>query len=110
MDKSIHSPESTVFTERLKMLRKKRGLNQRQLANKLNVPHNTVARIELGERRVDVLEYIQILDALETNAEKEFTSLLHEVRLPLSKSANYNLPNGAAVSFRVKKRNMKRNT
>jgi len=76
MEKSIHSPQSKILAERLTKLRKNAGLNQRQLTEKLDVPHNTVARIELGERRVDVLEYLQILDALDIKPRPEFGRLL----------------------------------
>jgi transcriptional regulator with XRE-family HTH domain len=38
-------------------------LSQRQLAEKLGVPHNWVQRIESLERRVDVAEFIAIARA-----------------------------------------------
>jgi len=36
------------------------GLTQRDLAARLKRPHSFVGRIEAGERRVDVIEFIEI--------------------------------------------------
>jgi transcriptional regulator with XRE-family HTH domain len=39
------------------------GLSQREFAKKLNRTNNFVWRIEAGERKVDVLEFIEIAKA-----------------------------------------------
>ena len=51
--------------------RKGIGLSQADVATKLNKPQQFVSRYELGERRLDVIEYLDIaavlgLDALTT--------------------------------------------
>ena len=46
--------------------RKARGLTQYQLANKLGRPQSYIAKIERVERRVDVVEFVELLDALDT--------------------------------------------
>ena len=43
----------TTFSERLKGLRKKRGLNQREFAQQLGVSNSTVAMYETGRREPD---------------------------------------------------------
>lgn len=40
------------------------GLTQRELAAKLNRAHTFVAKVELGERRIDVVEFIELARAL----------------------------------------------
>jgi transcriptional regulator with XRE-family HTH domain len=48
----------------LQSARTELGYTQRQLAQKLKRPHTVVAKIELGERRIDVLEFIELANAL----------------------------------------------
>jgi transcriptional regulator with XRE-family HTH domain len=75
MKKSIYSPKAKIVVERLKELRKKAGLTQRDLAVKLEVPRGTIGRIELGDRRVDVAEFHTILEVLGVNPEREFRAI-----------------------------------
>ena len=75
MNKSIYSPKAKIVVERLKELRKKAGLTQRDLAAKLEVPRGTIGRIELGDRRVDVAEFHTILEVLGVNPEREFRAI-----------------------------------
>lgn len=44
--------------------RKRAGLSQAALAAKLGKPQSYVSKCELGERRVDVVEFLEIADAL----------------------------------------------
>ena len=57
MEKSIHTPEYAVLRSELSLARKKAGLSQRQLASRLQVPHSWVAKVENGERRIDLIEF-----------------------------------------------------
>jgi transcriptional regulator with XRE-family HTH domain len=57
MDKSIHTPEYSALRSELSLARKKAGLSQRQLAARLRVPHSWVAKVENGERRIDLVEF-----------------------------------------------------
>lgn len=75
MKKAIYTEQQRVFIERMKELRKKAGLTQRELAEKLDVPQNTVARVEIGERRLDVLEYFQVLAILGVSPKAEVSKL-----------------------------------
>ena len=79
MQKTIHSARYKVFTERIKVLREKAGLTQREFAEALDVPRSTVARIEMGERRVDVVEYLLILEVLGVEPKAEFRKLVGAV-------------------------------
>ena len=44
--------------------RREAGLTQRQLAERLKRPQSYVAKIEAGERRVDLIELVAIAKAL----------------------------------------------
>lgn len=65
MRKSIHSETYQRFTELLVHARKDAGLTQQQLADRLGKPQSFVAKYERGERRLDVVEFLEITEALE---------------------------------------------
>ena len=52
-----------MLRDRLVALRTSTGLTQRQLAQRLKVPPSWVAKTELGERRLDVLEFCRLVRA-----------------------------------------------
>ncbi|MDQ2654055.1 MAG: helix-turn-helix domain-containing protein [Chloroflexota bacterium] len=52
------------------------GLTQRDLAARLKRPHSFVGRMEAGERRIDVVEFIEIARALEADPQQLFAELL----------------------------------
>jgi transcriptional regulator with XRE-family HTH domain len=56
MQKSVHTKEYKALRAELRAIREKAGLSQRDLAAKLGVPHSWVAKVEAGERRIDVIE------------------------------------------------------
>jgi len=64
MFKSLHSSENARLVTWLKEQREDQGLTMRDLAKKLNISHSFVGKIEQGERRLDVIEYLQYCDAL----------------------------------------------
>ena len=47
--------------------RKAEGLTQRDVAARLSKPPSFVAKIEVGERRVDIIEFIAIARAIGTS-------------------------------------------
>ena len=56
MAKSIHSREYAVFRRLLRRVRADAGVTQAELASRLGVPQSRIAKVELGERRLDVIE------------------------------------------------------
>ena len=56
--------------------RKAAGLTQRQLASKLKRSNSFVWKIEAGERRVDLLEFIEIARCLDQDPLQMFSRLL----------------------------------
>lgn len=57
MQKSVHTKDYKALCAELRAIREKAGLSQRDLAAKLEVPHSWVAKVEAGERRIDVVEF-----------------------------------------------------
>ena len=61
MEKSIFTPEYAILREELVKERTLAGLTQRELARRLKVPHSWVAKVESGERRIDLIEMCLVL-------------------------------------------------
>lgn len=64
MTKSVFSDRYNQFLMALVRARKASGVTQTQLAFKLDRPQSYISKIERGERRVDVVEFLDIADAL----------------------------------------------
>jgi transcriptional regulator with XRE-family HTH domain len=56
--------------------RKKTGMTQRDLAGRLKRPRSFVGRMEAGERRIDVIEFIEIVRALQGDPKELFGKLV----------------------------------
>jgi len=63
MEKSTHTPEYEALRSELRAMRESAGLSQRGLAARLKVPHSWVAKVESGERRIDLVEFGWFLSA-----------------------------------------------
>ncbi len=51
-----YTPEYQQFLERLRAARKRAGLTQAEVAQRLGKPQSYVSKCESGERRVDIIE------------------------------------------------------
>lgn len=69
----------------LKDLREEKHLTQAQLARKLSVPQSFVSKYETGERRLDVIETVQICQALETSINQLLSKILKRVKWPANR-------------------------
>ena len=65
MQKTIHSPEYSKLLDWLRIERKQKKMTMRKLGEKLGVIHSWGGKIEQGERRLDIVEYLRICTALE---------------------------------------------
>lgn len=74
--KTLHSKLSQIFCEHIRSLREKAGMTQRDLAKALGREHGMVARIELGERRVDFVEAFAVFQALGADPLDETSALM----------------------------------
>jgi transcriptional regulator with XRE-family HTH domain len=63
MEKSTHTKEYALVRAELKAARESAGLSQRALAARLGIPHSWVAKVEAGERRIDIVELCWFLTA-----------------------------------------------
>ena len=64
MKKTIHSGELEKLKTWLRKQREEKGLSMRELAAILDKPHSFVGKVEQGERRLDVIEYVHYCKAL----------------------------------------------
>ena len=54
-----------MFRQLLVRLRQEKGITQTQLAEKLKRPQSFVSKYESGERRLDLIEFLEIAKALQ---------------------------------------------
>lgn len=64
MPKTIWTDQHTRLRDLLKAKRQAQGLTQAQVAEKLKRPQSFVAKFERGERRIDVIEFLQLADLI----------------------------------------------
>ncbi len=69
MVRSVFSVGYRHFRRLLVEERKQAGLTQAALAARLHRPQSFVSKYEQGERRIDVVEFLQISEALGINPE-----------------------------------------
>ena len=67
MQKSTHTRQYRDFLDGLIQARKDAGLTQQQVADKLDRPQSFVAKYENGERRLDVVEFLEIANLLDAD-------------------------------------------
>jgi transcriptional regulator with XRE-family HTH domain len=64
MRDTLRSPRQTKLRKLLRDLREERGLTQADVAARLDKPQSFVAKYEGGERRLSVIEFIDVIRAL----------------------------------------------
>ena len=75
MVESMFSSAYALLIEAVVTLRKNAGLTQRQLADRLGREQSFVGRIETGQRRLDLVEFIWICRACGAEPEQEVSRL-----------------------------------
>ncbi|MBE0613803.1 MAG: helix-turn-helix transcriptional regulator [Burkholderiales bacterium] len=73
--KSTYTRQYQDFLVRIKAARKDAGMTQEELARRLKRPQSFVSKYESGERRLDVIEFMHIADALGVNASEFVESI-----------------------------------
>jgi transcriptional regulator with XRE-family HTH domain len=71
----VHPDEQRTVGDVLSKARQQRGLNQRDVADRLGKPQSFVSAYEAGQRRVDVIEFLRISAAIGDDAEGLFREI-----------------------------------
>jgi transcriptional regulator with XRE-family HTH domain len=82
MPRSLFTDAYGSFREALVAARKEAGVTQVELAERLGKPQQFVSKIERGDRRVDLVEFVAICRALRVDVKDTFSMMLR--RLPKS--------------------------
>jgi transcriptional regulator with XRE-family HTH domain len=69
MSFSQHSNRYKKFCDLLIASRRHEGLTQAEVAKRLGKPQSYVSKYETGERRLDVIEFLDVADAVGANAQ-----------------------------------------
>jgi transcriptional regulator with XRE-family HTH domain len=78
MASSVHDPGYRIFCRLIVACRHRQGLTQTQLADRLNRPQSFVSKYENGERRMDLIELMEVTEALGVDA-SEFVRELQTI-------------------------------
>ena len=78
------SPEYRTFVAILVAERKKTGIGQIELSNRLGKPQSYIAKTETGTRRIDVVELLAICEALHLDPH----DVIEKTRRALRKAAH----------------------
>lgn len=65
--RSIHDPRYQDLIQKLIELRESKNVTQVELAQRLGKPQSYVSKVEILERRLDVIELMDWLNALSTD-------------------------------------------
>src|SRR5688572_8760885 len=79
VDKTIYSRQGQCLCGTIAELRRQAGLTQRQLAAKLRREDNLIGRLELGERRLDVVEFYWLCKACGAGPGKKAAELMRRL-------------------------------
>lgn len=80
--KTIYTPPYELVVAKLKRARLKAKLSQEDLADRLGRTQLWVSRTERGERRVDLLEWLEYLLGCESDPHAFLNEVIGKVRLP----------------------------
>lgn len=74
--KTLRSRRHRALCAALVAARKAAGLSQHALAARLKTSQTAIARIEIGERRVDVIEFLDLAHALRLDPHRVLDELM----------------------------------
>ena len=74
--KTVFSEHYPLLLGALRRARKDAGISQEELAERLGRPQPFVSYYERGERRLDVIEFYAIMQAIGADPELEFRQLV----------------------------------
>ena len=74
--KTIHNKEYTELIKQLGQERTRLGLSQSEVASSLHMTQSDISKIEMGERRIDVLEFKALLKTYRVHENKKLKKLV----------------------------------
>ena len=74
--KALRSPRHRALCAAMVAARKAAGLSQHELAVRLKTSQTVIARIEIGERRIDVIEFIDLARTLRIDPREVLAQLM----------------------------------
>ena len=80
MEKTIHSNAYRVLRQWLVEMRHEKRLTQRELARLLKVPYSWVGKVELGERRLDIVEYVRLCKGLGIDPHEGLELIINQLK------------------------------
>jgi transcriptional regulator with XRE-family HTH domain len=80
MPNPMHSPRYAIFRAFLVEKREHSGLTQMDVAARLRKPQSYVSKYERGERRLDLIEFVDIAEALGIDAVESLQHLIKKIR------------------------------
>ncbi len=80
MSKSVFTERYNRFRQLLIKARQAARLTQSELSKKLSRPQSYVSKYERGERRLDVIEFLEVAEALQIEPETFIKTLIEETQ------------------------------
>lgn len=87
MTKSLRTPRQQLLQSLLVEARKDRGMTQADVAAALGKPQSFVAKYENGERRIDVVEFVDITAVLGVQAGDILAPFAAKTRITVKRAA-----------------------
>ncbi|MEH2347142.1 MAG: helix-turn-helix transcriptional regulator [Nostoc sp.] len=78
MSKSVFSEKYNRFRKLLIQARQLANLTQSELSAKLSRPQSYISKYERGERRLDLIEFLEVAEALQIEPATFISKLLEE--------------------------------
>lgn len=79
MPRSIHTDDYRALTAILTEARRNAGLTQQMVADRLGKPQSYVAKVEGNERRIDVVEFAALAQAMGIDPASLFDEVLASI-------------------------------
>jgi transcriptional regulator with XRE-family HTH domain len=79
MSKSAFSDAHKILVEQLTAARKQSGMKQEELAALIGKDQSYISNIERGQRRVDVIEFVALVRAMNANPTELFGSIMDKL-------------------------------
>jgi transcriptional regulator with XRE-family HTH domain len=84
--KTIHTVEYKQLLAWMREGRKEKGLTMREVAQVMKLPHSWVGKVEIGERRLDILEYVKFCKVLGLDPHEGLSLVERQMRAPSPKA------------------------